>query len=136
MSRAQALMALVEEMDTSDLCPDCDVEDGEVVDLDPEDYEGMEEELHVYEEVVDEATGEVSEKIAKIIKISGGKVMKISKVICPPGFKSKDGKCVKMSSKEMMARKKAGKLMAKRMNTGAAKAKRAKSFAKRARMGL
>lgn len=133
MSRAAQLMSLIEELETDSLCPDCDVEDGEVTDIDPAT---VEEEFVVYEDAVDEESGEVYERMAKIIKVHNGVVTKIQKVICPPGYRSQGGKCVKMTAKELAARKKAGKKASKKSHTATALRSRAKSLAKRDKMGI
>lgn len=48
-------------------------------------------------------------KFKKVVR--GGKVLK--KLTCPPGYKSTNGKCIKMSFMEVRKRKKAARLMLK-----------------------
>ena len=96
--------------------------DGEKVDEDGEDLE---------------CTTEKSEAKAKIKKVvnSEGKVVK--KLTCAPGFKLVDGKCVKMSTKEIKTRSLAAKKSAKkRTKASYAKASklRNKTMKKRARL--
>ena len=48
-------------------------------------------------------------KIKKVVR--GGKIIK--KLTCPPGYKSDNGRCVRMNGVEVRKRKKAAKLMLK-----------------------
>jgi len=48
-------------------------------------------------------------KFKKVVR--GGKIVK--KLVCPPGFKRVDKRCVKMNPMELRKRKKAAKLMLK-----------------------
>ena len=64
-----------------------------------------------------------------------GKIIK--KLICPPGFKAKGGKCVRMSPKELIHRKIASKKAQKKLHLDKGKLaklerKKARSLKKRA----
>ncbi len=48
-------------------------------------------------------------KFKKVVR--GGKILK--KLICPPGYKTTNGRCVRMTFVEVKKRKKAAKLMLK-----------------------
>ena len=72
------------------------------------------------------------------IKANGSKVKKI---VCPNGFKSNGKRCVKMTSTEKLARKKAAKKMVRTKNAHAGKQKMAiramkKALKKRKAKGL
>jgi hypothetical protein len=73
--------------------------------------------------------------------VRGGKILK--KLMCPPGYKSTNGRCVRMSSMEIRKRKKSAKLMLKTkkrtlkgMNAIMLNKRRAKSLLLRKRRGL
>ena len=70
-----------------------------------------------------------------IRKVRGGKVVKLKKAP-KKGYKVIDGKYVKMSSKEIAARRKAIKKAQRKSHTGAAKLARRKSMKLRLRKGL
>ena len=65
-------------------------------------------------------------KYKKVIR--GGKIKR--KAICPPGFKFKNGKCIRMSPAEHIKRSKSAKKSQKKVQLGAAKAKLIKKRAK------
>lgn len=63
-------------------------------------------------ETIFECINNLIEEAVKFKKVvRGGKVMK--KLSCPPGYKSVNGRCVRMNSMEIRKRKKAAKLMLK-----------------------
>lgn len=73
--------------------------------------------------------------------VRGGKILK--KLMCPPGYKSANGRCVRMSSMEIRKRKKSAKLMLKTkkrtlrgMNAIMLNKRRVKSMLLRKRRGL
>lgn len=71
--------------------------------MDYDDIEFPEDEEEYYSEEMSEAT--------KIVVRNGKKVKKL---ICPPGFKSVNGKCKKMSAQELRTRAKAAILAARK----------------------
>jgi len=69
----------------------------------------------------------VEAEIKKVVR----KGKAVRKLICPEGFKAKDGRCVKMSPKEMFNRHKSQMIAAKKKaNKGNIMAKAAKKRAK------
>lgn len=129
MSKANELLELIEStVDLADFEGDPenpeDLEycDGEVTD------EQLTEELmdgdFILEDVMDEA------RKVRILRVRGGKVQRISKVVCPPGFRAVGDKCVKMSSREKAARRRAAKKASKKAHTSGAARKRLLSIRK------
>lgn len=129
MSKANELLELIEStVDLSDFEGDPDdVEGLEYCDGDVTDEELTADLLDgdfILEDLMDEA------RKVRILRVRGGKVQRISKVICPPGFRAVGDKCVKMSAREKAARVRAAKKASKKAHTAGAARKRLLSIRK------
>lgn len=78
-------------------------------------------------EDVEEESEDMTEAVVKVV---GGKIVKLAKQ-AKAGFKRVNGKYVKMSQKEIRARKKSIKKAGKKAHTGTADVRRSKSLRKR-----
>lgn len=87
-------------------------------------------------------TNDIIEKLSILLgeRVEWKKVIRKGKVkrklMCPPGFKEKDGKCVKMDPREIIKRSRSAKKAQKKLSADSGKIakmarKRAKSLRKR-----
>lgn len=121
---------------------ECECEDPENCDCEQMDAEQGDEEVPYEDEndELQEQTEVLTEK--KIVKRVNSKGKIIRKVKCSAGMKAKDGKCVRMDSKEKITRKKAlikrGRTMKRQSGSKKRKAlmKRQRALRKRHSMGL
>lgn len=139
MSKVQALLALVESVvDVSDFEGDDGVEviDGEAEEeqLTEALLESLDGDFILVEELAEGADPIEEARKVKIVRVRGGKIQRIQKVICPPGYRAQGDKCVKMSAGERAARKRAAVKNSKKTQTGAARRKRLISVRKAARI--
>lgn len=133
MSKAQELLDLVEEVvdlnDFEEVEDEADVEyvDGEI--CEETDFKDLDGDF-ILEDILDEA------RRVRVVRVRDGKIQRIQKIICPPGYRATGDKCVKMSAKERAARKRAAKKASKKAHTAGAARKRLKSINKARSLGL
>lgn len=92
-----------------------------------------------FKDFLNETEEDVDESLFKrVSRIRGGQVQKRKVVANKPGYKTKDGKVVRMTSQEKLARKKAAKIAARKRKSKAAQILRKRKITNRKRksMGL